>query len=118
MIEGFEEHTSPLTEYEQTLVPIFVAGLRTKVGPLEAITASRMEKAMNAAGYKTNGPRIRKIINHIRTHGLVERLIATSAGYYVSNDTDELNRYVQGLRGRVSAIDAIRKTLEHQIAKP
>ncbi len=115
MIQGFEEETAPLSDYELQLVPIFARGLRTKIGPMSAITGREMIRAMVASGYKVNGPRVRKIINHIRMHGLVERLVATSAGYYVSEDPGELRRYADSLRSRASAIDAIRKRIEAQI---
>jgi hypothetical protein len=116
MIEGFEEETASLSEYELKLVAIFVRGLQTKVGLMSAITGREMIKAMTASGYKVNGPRVRKIINYIRMHGLVDRLVANNAGYYVSEDEDELRRYAESLRSRAYAIDAIRERIESQIA--
>ena len=116
MIEGFEEETASLSEYELKLVAIFVRGLQTKVGLMSAITGREMIKAMTASGYKVNGPRVRKIINYIRMHGLVDRLVANNAGYYVSEDEDELRRYAESLRSRANAINAIRERIESQIA--
>ena len=32
MINGFEQETEPLNDYEQSLVPIFIQGLKSKLG--------------------------------------------------------------------------------------
>ena len=79
MINGFEEQTEPLTEYEeQQLLPQIIRGLSLKVGKENAVTNSAIVRGMKAnLNLKTTEPRVRKIINHIRTNDLVPCLIAT-----------------------------------------
>lgn len=111
MINGFEEETKPLNEEEMALVPIFVKGLSGKVGKANAITNSEIKKSLEAKGIKAGDPaRIRKIINHIRIHGLVKNVIASANGYWVENDPEEIAKYKASLLQRATAILAIWKT--------
>ncbi|MCP3682096.1 MAG: hypothetical protein GY861_05335, partial [bacterium] len=59
-------------------------------------------------------PRLRKIVNYIRTNALLP-LIATSNGYYVSEDTDEIKKQVESLEQRSRQIqrsaDGLKKYL-------
>lgn len=115
MINGFEEETAPLTEAEHKMVPWFVAGLSTKIGADMAITSDEMAKAiLDKKGVTVTGARIRKIINYIRVTHQVPRLMATSKGYYITNDRAELGRYIQSLKQREEAIRAMRTALEKQ----
>jgi len=115
MIVGFEEITEPLTEYEQTmLLPVFVRCLATKVGRDNAITNAKMIERMKLAGYKVDGIRVRKIINHIRDYALVPCLVATSKGYYVATTDFELAEYEESLKGRIQAISSILDSIHLQ----
>lgn len=116
MINGFTTQTEPLTDYERdTLLPVICRGLRNKVGEGMAITNTTITKAMRGAGYQLNEARVRKIINHIRTTGLVRWLIATSKGYYIATSRQEMEDYIGSLRGREQAIRAVRESMEKQL---
>lgn len=83
MINGFAQQTEPLNEYERdTLLPVICRGLANKVGEAKAITNTAITSAMKGAGYQLTEARLRKIINHIRVHGMIRWLIATSKGYH------------------------------------
>ena len=114
MINGFAKETHELTDYEMSILPIIVSGLETKVGKENAITNIEMVKAMKGAGHKLSPPRLRKIIHHIRITGLIERLVATSKGYYVSNDKEELEDYIESLMQRAESINRIATQLLFQ----
>ena len=117
MIEGFEKETEELNDFEKSLLPKFVAGLSTKKGKGAAITNKQMIAGLKDRGIEVGEARVRKIINHIRNTGLVEGLIATSKGYYVSNDIEEINKYIESLLGRESAIRIVREGFEAQIRR-
>lgn len=111
MINGFEEETKPLSEDEMNLVPIFVKGLSGKIGKANAITNSEIKRNLEAKGVKVGDPaRIRKIINYIRIHGLVKNIIASSNGYWVETDPEEIAKYKASLLQRATSILAIWKT--------
>ena len=116
MINGFQEQTEPLTEYEETqLLPQIVRGLSLKVGKNNAVTNTAIVRGMKAnLNLKVTEPRVRKIINHIRIHDLVPCLIATSQGYYVAESEQELKDYEESLLGREEAIHSVRMSIQRQ----
>lgn len=118
MINGFDEETAPLTEKEAALLPFVIALLETHKGKEKAITSKTISYNILVQKYeKVDGPRIRKIINHIRQNGLVSCLIATSAGYYVAETEQELIDYEESLNGRATAIWQIRSHIQKQRAE-
>lgn len=115
MIKGFEEQTQPLNDYERdTLLPLIVRGLRTKLGAKLAITGNKICHAMCGAGYVLDAPRLRKIVNHIRTYDLIPGLVSTSKGYFVASTAQELDECINSLQGRVDAIQAVINALNRQ----
>ena len=108
MIKNFEEHTAELNELELLLIPNLINGFknRTKQNPIKA---PDIVKAMNVfitnknIKLKFSEPRLRKCVNHIRKNGLIP-LIATSSGYYVSNDKEEILAQIESLTQRANSI--------------
>ena len=115
-IQGFEDKTHELNEYELTvLVPNIVRHLKTKVGEKNAVTNSYVCKKYKEAGKKLSSVRFRKIINHIRIHGLVFNLVASSKGYYVANSQSECERFIESLDQRINAITKVRDAMFYQM---
>ena len=116
MIQGFQEQTEPLTEYEETtLLPQLIRGLRTKIGKDRSVTNKAIIEGMNKnLGLKITDARVRKLINHIRTNDLVPCLIATSNGYYIAESEQELKDYEESLLGREEAIRNVRLSIQRQ----
>ena len=115
MLKGFEEQTHALNEYERnTLLPLMVNGFKTKVGKENAVTNKHICKSLQNMGYKVSEPRVRKIVNYIRTHHLVPLLIATSKGYWVSNDKEEVRDWLETMNGRIEALVASRDAVLHE----
>ena len=121
MLFGFEEQTQPLNDIELHAASAIAECLRNHhVGKERAVTGEQIGRGMaRYEQYRTaddkpylTGARVRKIINHIRFAGWCPRLIASSNGYYVSNDDEELKQYVQSLRARAKAIYAVADKLE------
>ena len=69
---------------------------------------------MKAQNYRIDAPRLRKVINHIRTNDLLPGLVATSEGYYLATSETELMDYEDSLRGREEAIKAVRLAIARQ----
>lgn len=116
MIHGFENETQPLNGYEKnTLLPIIVRGLTNKIGATNAVSNSHICISLRNKGYKVTEVRMRKIINHIRTHGLVTCLVASGKGYYRAESRQEVADYIESLKGRENAIKAMRMAFERQI---
>lgn len=116
MIEGFEKQTSELTTDEKQLLPLFIKGLSAHIGKDNPVTSTEIiQKLKDKKNIIVGGARVRKLINHIRMHNLIPRLIATSGGYYITNDKKELRKYIESLKGREDAIKAIREKLESEL---
>lgn len=114
MINGFNNETQPLTDYERdTLLPVMIAGLRHKIGRSMAVTNKYILQRLKPL-YKISDARVRKLINHIRVNGLVPCLIATSDGYYIAQSEQELADYEQSLLSREQAIRAVRLAIDRQ----
>lgn len=118
MITLFEEITYELTEYEKDkLVPIIVKGLSKKHGKKNAITNKKMCEALTKIGYDINGPRLRKIIHHIRVEQLLVGLCSNSKGYYITNSLEELGEYVVSLAQRIRSQQEIYKSMKRDMEK-
>lgn len=107
MIKNFEEITKEMTEGEKKLVPIIIKGLSTKT-KANPITGADIVSAINSQkdkyGIKLfSEPRLRKIVNFIRTEGILP-VMATSNGYYVTKDRAELESQIESLTQRAEAI--------------
>lgn len=117
MLHGFENETRPLNGYEKnTLLPIIVRGLSNRTGAANAVSNGHICISLRNKGYKVTEVRIRKIINHIRIHGLVTCLIASGKGYWAES-RQEVVDYIESLKGRENAIKAVRMALEKQIGQ-
>lgn len=115
MINGFSEETSPLTEQEKKLIPIFVRSFFAHIGKENAVTSSAIAEGLKKNGRgSVSGARIRKIINYIRINGLVPCLVSNSKGYYISNDAAEIDAYIESLQDRCFAITAVAEALKGQ----
>ena len=119
MINGFETITYELTEYEEhKILPLIIAGLKTKKGAAAAMKNNKMCQILKAEPWslKISEARIRKIINFIRANGLINNLIATSKGYYIAQTQEEVQEYIESLNQRANAILTIKYALQNQCA--
>ena len=118
MITNFFAETHELNKYEsEVLQPLIVAGLKTKIGKEKAITNKQICKALKDREHKITDSRLRKIIHNIRAKDLVPLLIATSRGYYVATDNQEIEDYIKSLEERANSILFIKNCLKKQFKK-
>jgi hypothetical protein len=118
MLNGFEKETKDLTEYEEdVLLPLMIQGFENHVGADRAITNREICGKLRAKGYDVTEVRVRKIVNYIRTHNLVPRLMATGKGYYITNEPGELLGYISSLKGRREAISEVINVMQQQYMK-
>jgi hypothetical protein len=114
MINGFDKETVPLSDYErETLLPI-VANWLKATSRSRPIINKMATSWLRDRGYNITEARFRKIVSAIRLEAIVENVIATSKGYYVSDDASEIADYIQSLRERAGAITAVADALTKQ----
>lgn len=111
MLTGFEDITYELTDTEKELVPIFLKGFQKHIGKRNAITNNEIIKRLSIKYKNITEARVRKIINYIRNEGLLPGLAAFSGGYYITNDANDIRRYIQSLAGRENAIHKVKNSM-------
>lgn len=105
MITNFEEVTEQLTKEEIKLLPVLIAGFKNHKAD-NPIRADEIVRRINATKHLSiTPPRLRKLCNFIRARGMLP-LIATSKGYYVSYDREEIRKQIQSLEERAGGIMA------------
>lgn len=119
MIEGFEDITEELNDYEKKVMNILVFNFKKfYVGEHKAVTNKRIQEGMlNCFHIPIDGARIRKIISHIRCSGQIPNLMASSKGYYIEPDAEKLKSYVQSLRSRANSILLVAESIEKYYGK-
>lgn len=115
MIKGFKTETSPLTAKELEAVELIAKAMKWRIGEHNAITGKEITRAMAYKGFKIDGARLRKMINHIRMNGMVQNLCATSKGYFMAETEAELKDYIQGLTARIEAQQAILQAAKNDL---
>ena len=104
MITNFEEITAPLSIEERELL-LCVYDVIKKIDKNNPIKApnliQRVKQITNKE--KFTQARLRKIINFIRSNGILP-VIATSNGYYTSYETNEILKEIKSLNERAEAI--------------
>jgi hypothetical protein len=119
MVTGFQKVTNELTHFEKaTILPMIIESWRRKdPDKEEKILMKDMIKSVNTFCFNNNiynyrllkngekrphkktyhitGPRMRKVIHDIRTSGAIKNLIATSDGYFRSNDPKKIADFIK-----------------------
>lgn len=113
MITGFEKYTIELTDDEMKIVSIIVDRFRKKPGMKNIVTNQQMIAGLKSHHQiEISESRIRKIIQYIRINEMIPGLIATSKGYYSTNDIDELEQWIESMKQREHSIRESRKSIE------
>lgn len=108
----------PLDQYEtNTVLPRVISGFLTIAKTGHTITNAKIVALLQKEGIRTTDTRIRKVINHIRTHDLVIGLCASSEGYWVERDPAKFMEYIQSVDGRIESIQNMRNKLYQQYKK-
>lgn len=117
-MKNFEEITRPLSDVERRAVPIIVERFRKRPGKTNVVTSKTMIDGLKEHfGIELNDSRIRKIIQYIRLNGLLIGLVATSSGYFLTQNPKDLEEWIESLKQREEAIRAIRLTAEKDLQK-
>ncbi len=107
--------TCRLSVYEQNvLLPILIKGLEMKKGKKNAVTNKQIVQRLRGHGLKINKWYVCKLISHIRVNDLMEGLMASPKGYYISDNEREFMDYEESLLGREVAIRRVRMSIQRQ----
>ena len=105
----------PLSIYEQNvLLPILMKGLEVKKGKVNAVTRKQILTGIKSQNVKINRRHVDKIINHIRMNDLIEGLVGSTTGYYITSTEQELMDYEVSLQKREASIKKVRMIMQRQ----
>lgn len=101
---------------EQLALRYFVTELRTAKGKDSAITVGYLVDRWNMANPKkkiddTGGKRI---IRHIRNEGIIKRLMADNYGYFIADNREAYERYLDMLHRRAKRVMNTYKAMANQ----
>lgn len=124
MVTGFEEFSYELTEIEQQKIyPKFIEAWKGRVAD-ELIKMNDMINGMQnwiikqnittSKGkiYKMTGPRMRKIIHCARVKGDLHNMIATSKGYFRTDDPQQIKNFIKSCRERANSFKEVADAME------
>ncbi len=109
-------YKSKINAFHKThLVPLVVEKLQRATSKSRIISASEIRNSIwKNHGVKINSGLLRSILHHIRINGIVKCLLASGQGYFITNDTLEMQVYLKSLDRRIRQIGALRKALDAQ----
>lgn len=108
MVENFEHITPELTSQEVSLIPVLISGFK-KHGQENPIKEPEILKLSNKyfqekqIPYNLTAPKLRKFVSYMRSNGIIP-IIATSKGYFVSNNEDVIESQIRSLQNRANGI--------------
>lgn len=93
-ILNFEEETKELSDFEKNKIVVIVTNLLSDAkGVDKMISSKQLIEALALREIKVCDQRVRKVIQHIRKNHILRGLIASSRGYYLSNNPKEIRDY-------------------------
>lgn len=122
-MKNLDTQLTKLTHEELNIIlPRLVEGLKRKSDPEHPIKGAKLVQFFNdkkdILGLESNfsEPRLRKVINFIRANGIAP-IIATSRGYYYSNDPEEIMALIISLQSRITSLEAAIQGLRNILAQ-
>ena len=105
----------PITTYDHNvLIPILIKGLEMKKGKENAVTGKGIVHGLRNAGLRIDERHVCRLINHMRINDLVVGLMASSKGYYITTNEEELIVYEESLLSREAALKDVRMSMQRQ----
>ena len=115
MLKNFEKITVELTPLELEYVEFLGQWFMANQGKKNTVKNGDIANLINRMFSKhITEPRVRKVVQFLRTNGL-PNIIATSNGYFYSEDTKEIEAWIISLKQREAAIRDIREKAERQV---
>lgn len=116
-MKNFEEITHELNDAEKWTAELLVLFFKERPGKKNTFRNDDLRAYLERAhGEIHTAPRIRKIVQYIRLKGLLNGLIATSSGYWLSNDPEELKSWIESMKERESAVRQSRQAGERDLS--
>lgn len=101
---------------EEVLVPFIIQALQDVKGrPITNRTIRTW--VYDELGVNVLSSTIRCAIHVIRTKSLLDNVVASKRGYWVSTDLNEMNTYIESLQDRAVQIHEVQSALKKQVQR-
>ena len=115
MLKNFEKITIELSPIELEYVEFLGQWFTATKGKENTVKNGDIAKLIKTAfDKKIADSRVRKVLQFLRTNGL-PNIIATSNGYFYSDDIAEIEAWIISLKQREAAIRQIREKAEREV---
>ena len=115
MKKELKKEKQTLNNYDlNVLLPILKKGLEKKKGIANAVTGKEIMLGLQSNGLKINMRNISRIINYIRLNDLIVGLMGSSAGYYITDNEQELIKYENRLLSHEASLREVRMSMKRQ----
>ena len=115
MKKELKKEKQTLNNYDlNVLLPILKKGLEKKKGIANAVTGKEIMLGLQSNGLKINMRNISRIINYIRLNDLIVGLMGSSAGYYITDNEQELIKYENRLLSHEASLRNVRMSMKRQ----
>ena len=115
MKKELKKEKRSLNSYDlNVLLPILKKGLEKKKGIANAVTGKEIMLGLQSNGLKINMRNISRIINYIRLNDLIVGLMGSSAGYYITDNEQELIKYENRLLSHEASLREVRMSMKRQ----
>ena len=117
MKSKLKQNPYSLKDYDlNVLLPILIKGLEQKKEKTNAVTANQIVYGLQRNGLKITKKQVFRLIGYIRINDLVVGLMASSVGYYITNNEKELIKYEKRLMSREAKLKKLRMSMKRQRA--
>lgn len=107
------KNNNRLTYFEvEHIMPWVCKRLSSCVGKEKSVTSTQL---IQECPYKIKGAKLRKIIHNLRLSGRVSYLLATSKGYYITQDVNEAMSWIRSANGRAMEIKKAARAVKQQV---
>lgn len=100
MKKRFTQHSDRMTNADMSAVKPMIQILKNRNIPKHRIRNWQIINKMEIIGEKVNEPSVRRIIQFIRNNSMLNFVVASQKGYYVSKDFNVALAYIQNIRKR------------------
>jgi|LakMenEpi03Aug12_release.lakeMendotaPanAssembly.Ray.scaffolds.fasta_scaffold258994_4 hypothetical protein len=102
---------------EQVLMPLVKQILAHRDTKQKVFSNIKIRKVLREFGEEIHDRQIRKIIYYLRVNHLLPLLIANTEGYYVTNNKEDVVRWIEMQKSKISAMHQTINAIEEQYQK-
>lgn len=106
--------TKRMNDYERDVLVPLVCDLLMQAGGLP-LSSMRIAEAIRRTGHVASTRQVRRVINHIRVHGLIPCVASSPKGFFVASNESEISECIGTLESLADAIQEVIEALRAQM---